>query len=467
MKSTVFTVIAVLLICATAQFAAGNFTVRSSEDEDVWVCYVYWDASYSGEGEQGAFHARGYYKVEPGKSVELFVPSKGHDGLALRIKYNKGQEITPRRHHNGTISCYFHPDKAHNIFQRQVNGEWMVLDDSSPTDGLELAKYWWMAPTDRIINVSGGSFTFEEPDPEEPDPVVTIEGLSLDSGLTRNGKPIPNRGGNAFIILGQYGNTCGPTSLEMVLHYYGKWVTMADIWRAGDIHTVLIGTFPGEMKKALNGLGVPAAWYDWGDDPFGRLRSYVDQNRPPCILLRWKAREYHWVVVVGYNKKPDEYLIADPASGGDFRWISGEQLDAAWGFKTDVDATLWYGGFDVLGGGWLDAGVSFKAQPYTRIVPKSAPTKHFAGLWSEMRAFRMTGTGRIGGSTRGWEKTITFDDKFDFHRATAIEEITSLGTAILQGSEKVGEKSVKLWGRIEDGLTLRGRMQVIVRTYSK
>lgn len=291
---------------------------------------------------------------------------------------------------------------------------------------------------------------------------VLIDGLSIPPGKSK-----PEKGGNAFITLEQMGSTCGPTSLEMVLHYYGKWVTQADIWRAGDIHTVLIGTFPGEMKQALNGLGVPADWYEWGDDPFGRLRHYVDESRPPCILLRWKAVQYHWVVVVGYNTTIDAYLIADPAyTDGAFRWISGEQLDAAWGFKTDVDATIWYGGFDPIGGeGWLNLGVSFKAQPYTRIVPQSAPTKHFTGLWSEMKVFRMTGTGRVFGTTRGWEKTIELDNKFTHHKAAAIEEIHSLGTAELHGSEKVGTKSVKLWGRVEDGLTLRGRMWVIVRAY--
>ena len=453
MKSTVFTVIAVLLICATAQFVAGDYTVRNYGDSDVFVSYAYWDTSYGVRGMEGAWRARGWYKVDPGQKHNLHVPSNQSD-VYLRIE-RKNQEVLPGGHENKEDGGFdHHPHEAHDIYQYQPEQENFILEGSSPTDGLERGRYWKYA--------NGGSFTLGEP-PDE----VLIDGLSIDSGLTRNGKPIPNRGGNAFIILGQPGNTCGPTSLEMVLHYYKKWATMEEIWRAGDIHTVLIGTFPSEMHQALNGLGVPADWYEWGDDPFGRLRTYVDENRPPCILLRYKTFQYHWVVVVGYNKKTDEYLIADPASGGDFRWISGEELDTAWGFKTGGDPKIWYGGFNPLSGGWIDIGVSFNAQPYTRIVPKSAPTGHFVGLWSEMKVFRMTGTGRVFGSTRGWEKTIEFDNKFNYHKATAIEEIDSLGTAELRGSEKVGEKSVKLWGRIEDGLNLRGRMSVIVRTYRK
>ena len=66
---------------------------------------------------------------------------------------------------------------------------------------------------------------------------------------------------NHFILMRQYDNTCGTTSAEMLLHYYGKDVTQADIWEAGDIDTVDAGAWPGELRSALNGLGVTAKWY--------------------------------------------------------------------------------------------------------------------------------------------------------------------------------------------------------------
>ena len=470
MKNTVFTVIAVLLLLTTAQFAAGQdriFTIRNQSAEPAWVSYAY---KVSSGGFLGFldfdYVAKGYNKVEGGGSIlQLQFPN----GVGfLRIEQN-GETIIPGNTEtnlpffdNHTSSFWQHPTKDHAIYQTSILKR--VLPHSSPRDGLERAEYrGFQSQVDDtqthhelVYNIGGTN--------RAPIAVtaVTIDGLSIPPG-----RSLPNKGGNAFITLEQMGNTCGPTSLEMVLHYYKKWATMEEIWNAGDIHTVLIGTFPGEMKKALNGLGVPAAWYDWGDDPFGRLRTYVDENRPPCILLRYKASEYHWVVVVGYNTPTDEYLIADPADrpNGAFRWISGEQLDAAWGFKTDVDATIWYGGFDVLGGGWLDAVVSFKAEPYTRIVPRSAPTGHFVGLWSETEAIRVTGSKRFLGRTRGWEETIKLDNKFKYYKAAGIEEIDSFGTARLDGAEKVGTKSLKLWGRIEDGWVLRGRMSVLVRTY--
>ena len=467
MKNTVFTVMTVLLMLTTVQFASGEdrtFTIRNQSAEPAWVSYAYKVASGGGPFALFDFDyvAKGYHKVEGGGgTLQLQFP----DGLGfLRIQQN-GETIIPGNtetnlpfFNDHTSSFWQHPTEAHTIYQTSILKR--VLPNSSPRDGLEQAEYRGFHSRDDdtqthhelVYNIGGTNRASD---------AVTIDGLLIPYGKTK-----PEKGGNEFITLEQSGNTCGPTSLEMVLHYYGKWVNQADIWRAGDIYTVLIGTFPGEMHQALNGLGVPADWYDWGDDPFGRLRTYVDQSRPPCILLRYKTFKYHWVVVVGYNTTTDEYLIADPAyTDGKFRWISREELDAAWGFKTGGDPKIWYGGFNPLSGGWIDIGVSFKAQPYTRIVPRSAPTSHFVGLWSEMKEFRMTGTGRIGGTTRGWEKTIEFDHKFKYHKKAGIPEILSLGTAQLRGSEKVGTKSVKLWGRIEDGLNLRGRMQVIVRTY--
>ena len=85
----------------------------------------------------------------------------------------------------------------------------------------------------------------------KPSGITTISGLDYWRGN------LPTKGGNSFIILEQFDNTCGPTSAEMVLYYYGKWVTQIDIWGKGGIHSVVIGTFPGELKRALNGLGVP------------------------------------------------------------------------------------------------------------------------------------------------------------------------------------------------------------------
>ena len=320
-----------------------------------------------------------------------------------------------------------------------------------------------------------------------------IDGLTLKGAnnpdLEIDDRPLPNKGGNAFIPLQQpTKDTCGPTSLEMVLHYYGKKVTMADIFREGGIHTVYIGTTPSEMKQALNRLGVPARYHDedttdYGSYPLEHLRSYIDQNRLPCILIR-VSTGYHWVVVVGYYKN-DEFLLADPGfnhqdGSGNFIWVDSDNLKNAWNFERDLKGgrTSFSRGFNYGKDlDWLDL-AAIAIDPYTIIVPDDAPDKdaHFPGMWSEMKSFRITGTDKLFGKIRGWEKTLDFNHKFDDYRAAGIPELISPGlfglpkfllpgTAELHHAEPVGEKSLKLWGSIEDGWKIRGRMQVTVRTY--
>ena len=75
MKNTVFTVIAILLLLATAQFAAGDFTVHNSGDGEVKVAYAYWDETYSRDGKEGAWRVDAWHIVEGGSSELLPVPS--------------------------------------------------------------------------------------------------------------------------------------------------------------------------------------------------------------------------------------------------------------------------------------------------------------------------------------------------------------------------------------------------------
>ena len=75
MKNTVFTVIAVLLLLATAQFAAGDFTVHNSGDSAVLVSYAYWDETYSSDDIEGAWRLDAWHRVEGGSSKLLPVPS--------------------------------------------------------------------------------------------------------------------------------------------------------------------------------------------------------------------------------------------------------------------------------------------------------------------------------------------------------------------------------------------------------
>ena len=206
---------------------------------------------------------------------------------------------------------------------------------------------------------------------KRPSGVTTIGGLDYWSGN------LPTKGGNSFIIMEQFGpNDCGLTSAEMVLYYYRKWVTQSDIWNSGDIHTIVVGTFPAELKQAFNGLGVPVLWLGLGTtvrmdplspldmpsanyNPFSSLKRKIRQSKPCIILLQGGLKSYHWVVVVGYDNQ-NRFLIADPS--GHFEWWDKQKLDRYWGFKNASGHGI--------EGAFFNTAVHLNADPYTMIVPK-------------------------------------------------------------------------------------------------
>ncbi len=296
--------------------------------------------------------------------------------------------------------------------------------------------------------------------------IVTIKGLLLD--LSRfdsvaNGY-IPHKGGNDFIIMEQFDNNCGPNSVQMLLYYHRKHRRLKDIWQAADIDTVAFGTVPSELRQALNESEVPAHWYS--RRTLSDLRRYIDENRPPIMLLRLSNRGYHWVVAVGYDTRWDEFLIADP--NGHFKWWTAEQLNANWSlewlpeFETNEEEEEWYE-FQI------DVGLinSIHLNPHTVIVPLEAPSfeTNYLDYWSDMQAIEVYGDLEFRGGTREWEETLTFQNPFSIVQVSDIELLTSTGTARVEGWERLNNRSIRLWGTIEDGWFLRGRMWVIVRTF--
>ncbi len=295
--------------------------------------------------------------------------------------------------------------------------------------------------------------------------IVTIKGLPLD--LSRfdsvaNGY-VPHKGGNDFIIMKQFDNNCGPNSVQMLLYYHRKHRRLKDIWRAADIDTVALGTVPSELRQALNESGVPAHWYS--SRTLDDLRRYIDENRPPIMILRLSNRGYHWVVAVGYDTRWDEFLIADP--NGRFKWWTAEQLNANWSLE-------WLSEYETAGEEWyefqIDVGLfnSLHINPNTVIVPLEAPSfeTSYLDYWSDMQAIEVYGDTVFRGGTREWEKTLTFQDPFSIVQVSDIELVTSTGTARVDGWERINNnRSIRLWGTIEDGWFLRGRMWIIVRTF--
>ena len=294
--------------------------------------------------------------------------------------------------------------------------------------------------------------------------IVTLKGLPLD--LTRfdpiaNGY-IPHKGGNDFIMMEQFDKNCGPNSVQMLLYYHRKHRRLKDIWKAGGIQTVAFGTSPSELRQTLNESGVPAHWYT--NRTLDDLRRYIKENRPPIMLLRLSNRGYHWVIAVGYDTRWDEFLIADP--NGHFKWWSADQLNANWTLE-------WLPEFEEAGTEWyefqLDAGLfnQLHLNPNMVVVPSEAPSfeTNYRPYWSDMQTIEVYGETKFRGGTREWEDTLTFQNPFSIIQVSDIELLTSTGAASVDGWTRTNDRSIKLWGKIEDGWFLRGRMWVMVQTF--
>ena len=294
--------------------------------------------------------------------------------------------------------------------------------------------------------------------------IVTLKGLPLD--LTRfdpiaNGY-IPHKGGNDFIMMEQFDKNCGPNSVQMLLYYHRKHRRLKDIWKAGGIQTVAFGTSPSELRQALNASGVPAHWYV--NRTLDDVRRYIKNNRPPIMLLRLSNTGYHWVVAVGYDTRWDEFLIADP--NGHFKWWTAAQLNANWTLE-------WLPEFETAGKEWyefqLNAGLfnQIHLNPNMVVVPSEAPAfeTSYRPYWSDMQTIEVYGETKFRGGTREWEDTLTFQNPLRIIQVSDIELLTSTGTASVDGWSRMNDRSIKLWGEIEDGWFLRGRMWVMVRTF--
>ena len=241
----------------------------------------------------------------------------------------------------------------------------------------------------------------------------------------------------------QYRSTCGVTSAEMLLHYYGKDVTARQIWAKGDIDNVELGSWLGELRTALQKLGVYVKWYHRGT--IEHLMMYVRENRPPIVLLRY-SDTLHYSVVVGYDKPRNANLashiiIADPNNF--YRIMPRETFLKARSLNRNTLDSSNLKGFDK----WASKGATFAVGKLTRrnhfIVPKYPPTHHFPPNWSQMKATMVIGDKSWNPrfKTRHWERTFSFPERFRSYRASGVKPLllrksSSWGTrAYMKGSK--------------------------------
>jgi ABC-type bacteriocin/lantibiotic exporter with double-glycine peptidase domain len=111
---------------------------------------------------------------------------------------------------------------------------------------------------------------------------------------------------------------CGPTSLRMVLNFYGKALSQDEIGKARRGR----GTAISDMESFPRSLGFGVySFYDWNKE---EMKYLIAQGyplialgvRPPSWSKNEKySGEGHYVVVVGYDESKNIYDVHDPNGG--------------------------------------------------------------------------------------------------------------------------------------------------------
>tara|TARA_Y100000034_G_scaffold134066_1_gene201493 strand:- start:1963 stop:2691 length:729 start_codon:yes stop_codon:yes gene_type:complete len=132
--------------------------------------------------------------------------------------------------------------------------------------------------------------------------------------------------------------SCGPTSAAMLLQYYGKSTTIQDIkvvakntwFKYGENDEEFGMTIPENLLKAVNHFLVKSKMR------VATMRDvikYINEKRPPLVLVRSGQLTWHWVVVIGYD--PEHITVADPGWGR-ARKMTRAEFEGAWAFTHDM-----------------------------------------------------------------------------------------------------------------------------------
>lgn len=124
--------------------------------------------------------------------------------------------------------------------------------------------------------------------------------------------------------------SCGPTSVFMLLQQYGIEASLDEIRQS--TRTQQMGsTYPSYIASALKKYGVPSKVMRGNLD---HLKYFINQVRPPIVLLRSSETTWHYAVVIGFTE--DEIILADPAIGIP-EVVKENNFLGAWDFTTNTD----------------------------------------------------------------------------------------------------------------------------------
>jgi uncharacterized protein YvpB len=96
------------------------------------------------------------------------------------------------------------------------------------------------------------------------------------------------------LIIQPDGFTCGPTSIAMVLKYYGKEHSVAEVRKIA-LTDFLKVHWKGEERRGSYPLFIPTTFWYYGihakmkQGDLAELKSYISQDRPVVVIVRsWK-----------------------------------------------------------------------------------------------------------------------------------------------------------------------------------
>ena len=321
---------------------------------------------------------------------------------------------------------------------------------------------------------------YKHPDGNE---TVLIKGLEL-SGVSPfvyysdYTQFLPPKNGKHFEIYTQKGSTCGQYSALMLLHYYGVDVSKDTFDDVADIVHTWWGTTPTEMMNGLRLLPVDVEHFKGthaGYPRYKSLRDKISESRPPIIVIRLSEIGYHHVVVVGYDTKTDEFLIADP--NGEFLWVDYWEWTKV-GRNRETGRDVWYPplndawyldyqkeDLDNWADVWVVPDMQWAGQlfgdnlaPYRMFVPKQAPPYHHL----ESKTVEIYVTGDVDYLDHGfenWKREETFDGKVIAASWFVENRRSNVGEVLRKGNKVI------VSGRIGKGVPLDADFALVDRVF--
>lgn len=157
--------------------------------------------------------------------------------------------------------------------------------------------------------------------------------------------------------------TCGPTSVAMVLRYYGKKSDIESIKKITKTVWYSVSgrdfgmTSPQLISVALKKNNLNAVVRQGS---IKKLKFLLADDVPVIVLVRSGEWNWHYIVVIGYDK--DMIFYANP-SNSEVEGLSVQEFSSAWSWNSDLrgNSCKWWISF------WLR---SLEIYPNTYIAVK-------------------------------------------------------------------------------------------------